>query len=145
MGDTWNDFRTRMVRRQAVWARPERIIEWRAGEVTMKKGFITAVLASLYLALVCTTAARAQAPGYIYPIPRGGYVYSAPRGWAVPPVPYYYGYGAAYGYSPGYWRALPPYGFGSPYYNGHNDPYAPTYGSGVRDFLWMGGANFYGW
>jgi len=110
----------------------------------MKKHFSKAVVASLLFISWWGATARAQVPGYVYPTPRGGYVYSAPRGWAVPPVPYYYGYGATYGLGPGF-RALPPYGFGSPYYTGHNDPYAPTYGSGVRDFLWMGGANFYGW
>jgi hypothetical protein len=109
----------------------------------MKKCFAIAAIASLLFALGAGTPARAQTPGYIYPTPNGGYVYSAPRGWVVPPLPYYYGYGSAYG--PAYWRAIPPYGFGSPYYNGRNDPYAPSYGGGVRDFLWMGGANFYGW
>jgi hypothetical protein len=111
----------------------------------MKKRLTIAVVGASLLALGVCTDARAQAPGYIYPTPNGGYVYSAPRAWATPPIPYYYGYGAAYGYGPGYYRRLPPYGFGSPYYNGHNDPYAPSYGGGVRDFLWMGGANFYGW
>jgi hypothetical protein len=44
-----------------------------------------------------------------------------------------------------YYRALPPYGFGSPYYNGYGDPYYYNYGQGARQFLRMGGADFYGW
>jgi hypothetical protein len=44
-----------------------------------------------------------------------------------------------------YYGGLPPYGFGSPYYNGHGDVYSYRYGRGVRDFLRFGGADFYGW
>lgn len=79
-----------------------------------------------------------------YHVPRpGGYVYYPPTGWAVPPLisPYYirpYGYGA-------YYRPLPPYGFGSPYYSGYHDPNYYGYGRGTRDFLRFGGADFYGW
>jgi hypothetical protein len=41
--------------------------------------------------------------------------------------------------------APPPVGFGSPSYNGYNDPYYGYYGPGVRQFLRYGGADFYGW
>jgi hypothetical protein len=79
-------------------------------------------------------------------IPTGpnGYVYEAQRQWSVPPP--YYGPGAYYGapYYPSYY-AMPPYGFGSRYYNGYNDPAFPTYGPGVQEFLYFGGADFYGW
>jgi hypothetical protein len=69
------------------------------------------------------------------------YVYDATSYYRRPPVYYYPGYGSYYGYS----RALPPYGFGSPYYSGYNDPYYGSYGPGVREFLRFGGADFYGW
>jgi hypothetical protein len=108
----------------------------------MKKLAVAFVFALLICIGQGTTPARAQDPGY-YPGPHGGYTYIAPHGWAIPPAPYYGGYG--FGYGPSYWRALPPYGFGSPYYNGYNDPYYYSYGRGVRDFLRMGGADFYGW
>jgi hypothetical protein len=89
------------------------------------------------------TATHAQVYASYYPPRAGGYVYYPPTGWAVPPpiVPYY---GGPYVYGANY-RALPPYGFGSPYYYGYNDPYFYSYGRGVRDFLRMGGADFYGW
>ena len=82
-------------------------------------------------------------------IPTGpnGYVYEAQRQWSVPP-PYYGpgGYYGIYGYGPyGSLYAIPPYGFGSRYYNGYNDPAFPTYGPGVQEFLYFGGADFYGW
>lgn len=88
---------------------------------------------------------RAQAQGNVQvwtgPLRHYGYTYYPPSGWAVPPPAYYPGswYGGYYG------RALPPYGFGSPYYNGYNDPYFYSYGPGVREFLLFGGADFYGW
>jgi hypothetical protein len=79
-------------------------------------------------------------------IPTGpnGYVYEAQRNWTPPPP--YYGPGAYYG-EPYYGSlyAIPPYGFGSRYYNGYNDPAFPTYGPGVQEFLYFGGADFYGW
>jgi hypothetical protein len=103
----------------------------------------TAAIAALLLAFSEAAPAQAQPhPGGYWPLPHGGYVYQAPQGWPVPP-PYYRGYGLGYGrYS---WRALPPYGFGSPYYNGYNNPYYYSYGPGVREFLRFGGADFYGW
>jgi hypothetical protein len=67
-----------------------------------------------------------------------GYVYVAPPSVVVPPV---YPYGGYFGR--GY--ALPPVGFGSPYYSGFNDPSYGLYGPGVREFLYFGGADFYGW
>jgi hypothetical protein len=82
--------------------------------------------------------------GVWYGPPRG-YVYYPPTTWVAPPYATYY-YPAWY---PPAFRAfgpsLPPYGFGSPYYNGYNDPYAYQYGPGVRQFLRFGGADFYGW
>ena len=70
------------------------------------------------------------------------YVYDATSYYRRPPAYYYPGYGGYYG---GYSRALPPYGFGSPSYNGYNDPYYGSYGPGTREFLRFGGADFYGW
>jgi hypothetical protein len=66
-------------------------------------------------------------------------VYAPPSYQAIPPpTPY----------ASGYWGGLryqPPMGFGSPYYNGYNDPYFRSYGPGVQEFLRFGGADFYGW
>ncbi len=110
----------------------------------MKTILAFTVVALLLFTVPGATPARAQAPGY-WRIANGGYVYYPPRAWSVPPpVPYYSG-GYGFGYRPYAWRVLPPYGFGSPYYNGYNDPYYYSYGPGVRDFLRMGGADFYGW
>ena len=75
----------------------------------MKK-ILTIVLVALTLSDV--TAAQAEAQ-YYYPSRYGGY------------QPYY-------GWS------FPSHGFGSPYYNGSNDPYFNSYGPGVRQFLQMG-------
>jgi hypothetical protein len=89
-------------------------------------------------------AAQAQWPDAPYsPLPHGGYVCQAPGGWAV--LPYSSCRTYPYPYRPHLGWSLPPYGFGSPHYNGHNDPYNYSYGPGVRQFLQMGGANFYGW
>jgi hypothetical protein len=66
------------------------------------------------------------------------WVYEPPSIQPLPPQ-YPYAYGADRLYRP------PPVGFGSPYYNGFNDPYFDLYGPGVREFLWFGGADFYGW
>ena len=104
-----------------------------------------------------------------------GYVYEARSAYVAPPAfgygyglyrPYGlgyghrslgYGYGAfnysryggfgypGYGYYGAYGRPLAPYGFGSPYYSGYNDPYFHGDGPGVQEFLLFGGADFYGW
>jgi hypothetical protein len=74
-----------------------------------------------------------------------------------PIYPYSYGYPPTlqlvptnpYGatFSPIYGSTLQPvpFGFGSRYYNGYNDPYFNSYGPGVQSFLQWGGADFYGW
>lgn len=80
--------------------------------------------------------------GYYQPTGPNSYVYHATSYWATPPyyAPYGYGYGASHwGYE------MPPVGFGSPYYSGYNDPYFGLYGPGVQEFLYFGGADFYGW
>jgi len=124
--------------------------------------FFAAVIAT---AVACGHASAAQdplgryPPGYTATGPNG-YVYVPPSYGAVPPL-YGYGYGGygyggfgyggfGYGYGLGsgyYGRAYwpPPAGFGSPFYNGYNDPNYPLYGPGVREFLNWGGADFYGW
>jgi hypothetical protein len=107
------------------------------------------VIALFALALSLLNAVSSIAQSY-HPLPHGGYVYQAPQAWVVPP---YYGYGgysgpySGYGsyYRPYYGWSIPPYGFGSPYYNGYNDPNFYSYGPGMREFLQMGGADFYGW
>jgi hypothetical protein len=110
----------------------------------MKKFITLSVIAVMVSIARNGTPARAQLPdGGYAPLPHGGNVYQAPSGWTVPPYYSYRAYG--YGYRPYYGWSLPPYGFGSPYYNGYNDPYYYSYGPGVRQFLRMGGANFYGW
>lgn len=85
-------------------------------------------------------------------IPTGpnGYVYEAERYWSARPL---YVPGPLYTSGPFYanphrfgpYTDIPPYGFGSRYYNGYNDPAFPTYGPGVQEFLYFGGADFYGW
>ena len=104
-------------------------------------------------AIAVATQGAARAQDYSFneryrPTGPNGYVYEAQRQWTVPPP--YYGPGAYYGSPYGYGRygslyAMPPYGFGSRYYNGYNDPAFPTYGPGVQEFLRFGGADFYGW
>jgi len=108
----------------------------------MKSTIPFVVLAAALLAF-STGKAQAQvySGGYA---PNQGYVYYPPTGWAAPPPigyypgPYFPGYGL-------YYQRLRPYGFGSPYYNGYNDPYYYSYGPGLREFLRFGGADFYGW
>lgn len=99
-----------------------------------------------WVLLFAPRSAPAQQYWYGRYTPTGpnGYIYEAGRGWMQPPL--YQGY-YGYGYSPyaRYGRAMPPYGFGNPSYNGYNDPYYGTYGPGVREFLRFGGADFYGW
>jgi len=80
---------------------------------------------------------RGYPQGYT-PTGPNGYVYIAPQFQALPP---YTPYGGLY--SGGYQPA--PVGFGSPYYNGFNDLNYGFYGPGVRQFLYFGGADFYGW
>lgn len=94
--------------------------------------------------MMCSSPGSAQESFRERYIPTGpnGYIYEAERYWTAPPYvgPYYvspYRYGAYYD--------LPPYGFGDRYYNGYNDPAFPTYGPGVQEFLYFGGADFYGW
>ena len=94
-------------------------------------------LVMIIVALGFADSARAQYS--VWHGPRGGYVYYPPTTWVGPPYGYYYGPVAPY------YRPLPPYGFGSPYYNGYNDAYSWRYGPGVGQFLRMGGADFYGW
>jgi len=114
--------------------------------------FITAAVAA---AAQCLTSAARSAedplgkypPGYTATGPNG-YVYVAPStAPAMPAYPYPYGtsyggFGAGY-YGRAYWP--PPVSFGSPFYNGYNDPNYALYGPGVREFLQYGGADFYGW
>jgi hypothetical protein len=100
-------------------------------------------VAAALIAVNWNNATHARVYVNYYPPYAGGYVYYPPSAWVAPPLygPYYaspYVYGA-------YYRALPPYGFGSPYYNGYGDPYYYSYGPGARQFLRMGGADFYGW
>jgi hypothetical protein len=113
-------------------------------EVSMRAVVVLLGLSALIVADPLHAQGR---PGTYIPTGPNGYIYYAPQAWAAPPPYYapYYGYG---GYGPGYWaspRRLQPMGFGSPYYNGYNDPYYPTYGPGVREFIDFGGADFYGW
>lgn len=85
--------------------------------------------------------------GYTFKGPNG-YVYVAPPYAPAAPV-YRFPYGHSYGrYGAGYYGGAylpPPVGFGSPFYNGYNDPNFAFYGPGVREFLRNGGADFYGW
>lgn len=100
--------------------------------------------------LLCAAMLTA-APARGEPLPYGGYVYEAPSVYRLPP----YAVGMYHHPPPAYYVAplprarlyqpLPPAGFGSPYYNGYNDPYFPSYGPGMREFLHFGGADFYGW
>ena len=118
----------------------------------MRRSILTGLVAVFALA----ASASAQT-GYIYEpysfhpappayAPAYGYGYGYYNGFVPYSAAYYsarsYGYG--FGLS-GYSRALPPYGFGSPYYSGYNDPYFHSYGPGIREFLYFGGADFYGW
>lgn len=110
--------------------------------------FVAAMLPALAVSLV-------HAQDYSYReryIPTGpnGYIYEAERYWSAPPL---YAPGPVYSpgafypnpYRFGPYTDVPPYGFGSRYYNGYNDPAFPTYGPGVQEFLYFGGADFYGW
>ena len=109
----------------------------------MRVIFRIAVVAALTFAV--SVEAQAQYYGGWYG-PKRGYVYYPPTTWVGPPyVPGYYPGPYVPSYGAYYYGGLPPYGFGSPYYNGYNDGYSYRYGRGVRDFLRLGGADFYGW
>jgi len=115
-------------------------------EDSTMKTLATLVITAAALVLA---SAPAEAQEYHFRdrmIPTGpnGYVYDAQSYYRRPPL---YAPGGYYGGWSGsrYGRAMPPYGFGNPGYNGYNDPYYNSYGSGVRDFLRFGGADFYGW
>lgn len=107
---------------------------------------VRSALAATILAVTGGTLAAQEYSLHERYIPTGpnGYIYEAEQRWTAPPL---YGptgyYGSPYVYGPAY--DLPPYGFGSRYYNGYNDPALPTYGPGVQEFIHFGGADFYGW
>jgi hypothetical protein len=98
------------------------------------------IIALIAFTFAASSKAEAQYGGWYGP--KRGYAYYPPTTWAAPsyvPGPYVPSYGAYY------YGGLPPYGFGSPYYNGYSDVYSYRYGPSVRDFLRFGGADFYGW
>ena len=116
--------------------------------------FVAAMLPALAVSL-----AHAQDHRYrerYIPTGPNGYVYEAESHWLTPPLlapgPFFApaplsarGPIFVNPYRFGPHTDLPPYGFGNRFYNGYNDPAFPTYGPGVQEFLYFGGADFYGW